>query len=99
MWGHGWYGMMGNDGNWGGMGWMMIFGGLFWLVLLALGVAGIVWIVGTARRRSSNDRFLERNYTALEMLEQRYASGAINRDEYLEKKADMLGNAGAAPAP
>ena len=91
MWGHGWYGMMGDGGSWGGMGRMMIFGGLFWLVLLALVIAGVVWLVQTTRRRGPDEAVLERNYPALEVLEQRYARGEINRNEYLEKKEDMLG--------
>ncbi len=97
MWGHGSYWMMGN--GWEGTGWMMIFGGLFWLVLLGLGVAGAVWLVGAARRRGRDVPMAERNYPALEVLEQRYARGEINREEYLEKKKDMLRPGGAAPAP
>jgi putative membrane protein len=82
-----------------GNGWMMIFGGAFWLVLLVLGVAGAVWFVGASRRRGPDVPMAERNYPALEILEQRYARGEINREEYLEKKKDMLRPGGAAPAP
>jgi putative membrane protein len=89
--------MMGN--GWNGMGWMMIFGGLFWLVLLALGIAGAVWFFGAARRRGHDVSMPERTHTALEILEQRYAGGEINREEYLEKKKDMLRPGGAAPPP
>jgi putative membrane protein len=82
-----------------GSGLMMIFGGLFWLVLLALGVAGAVWFVRGSRRRGPDMPTVERNYPALEILEQRYARGEVNREEYLEKKKDMLRTAGADPAP
>lgn len=99
MWGHGSYWMMGGGRHWGGAGWMMIFGGLFWLVLLALGVAAIVWFVGAIRRRGPHAPPAAGNDTALEILEQRYARGEINRTEYLEKKVDMPGRGGAAPAP
>jgi uncharacterized membrane protein len=34
---------------------------------------------------------VERRSPGLETLEQRYARGDITRDEYLEKKADLLG--------
>lgn len=89
--------MMGN--GWDRMGGMMIFGGLFWLVLLALGVAGAVWLFGGARRRDRDVPMAKRNDPALEILEQRYARGEINREEYLEKKSDMLRPGGAVPPP
>jgi putative membrane protein len=96
----GWHGsswMMGD--GWGGPGWMMIFDGLFWLVLLALGVAGIVWLVRAARLGGLDLMSVERTYPALEILEQRYARGEINREEYLEKKEDLLGRGSAARPP
>ncbi|MEO6784197.1 MAG: SHOCT domain-containing protein [Bradyrhizobium sp.] len=89
--------MMGN--GWKGTGWMMIFGGLFWLVLLGIGAAGAVWLFGAAQRRGRDVPMAERNYPALEVLEQRYARGEINREEYLGKKSDMLRPGRAAPAP
>ena len=95
MWGHGSYGMMGD--GWDGMGWMMIFGGLFWLALIALGVAGVVWFVRASRRRGPHMSMSERDYSALEILEQRYAHGEINREEYLEKKQDLLRPSGPPP--
>ena len=78
---------------------MMIFGGLFWLVLLALGVAGVMWFVRASPRRSPPSTSSERNYPPLEILEQRYARGEINRTEYLEKKGDLLRRGEATPAP
>jgi putative membrane protein len=96
MWGHGSDWMMGNVN---GTGWMMIFGGLFWLVLLALGVAGAVWFVRSTRRRGPDIPMAERDYPAVDILEQRYARGEINREEYLEKRNDMLRPGGTAPAP
>ena len=106
MWGHGSGWMMGDGSGWGGSGWMMIFGGLFWLVLLALGVAGVMWFVGASRRRGQPSTpadppptIAERNYPPLEILEQRYTRGDINRTEYLEKKDDLLRRGDATPAP
>lgn len=99
MRGHGSYWMMGN--GWGGTGWMMTFGGLFWLILLALCVAGAMWLFDAARRRGDGREvpMAENKHPTLEILEQRYARGEINREEYLEKKGDMLLSGGAAPAP
>ncbi len=74
-------GMMGG-GRWGfGMGlWW-----LFWIALLVLVVVAIWRLLqrggGGAERRSGE--------SALEILEQRYARGEIDREEYEEKKRDL----------
>lgn len=84
MWrGYG-YGMM---GDWG-TGWMF-FHGFFWLLVLALVVVGIVLLV---RSTGSDDKREQasRRARGLEILEERYARGEINREEYLEKKRDLL---------
>jgi putative membrane protein len=65
-------------------GWGMGFGMILWLVILALIIAGAVWLVrsqpiGGNRRRS----------TGLDVLDERYARGEITRDEYLRMKRDM----------
>jgi len=76
---HGW-GMMGN--------WGMGFGFVFWLVILALIIAGVVWFV-RSQPLAGSQRSLERRSPALEALEERYARGEINREEYLRKKRDI----------
>lgn len=84
MWrGYG-YGMM---GDWGA-GWMF-FHGFFWLLVLALIVVGIVLLV---RSTGSDDKREQtsRRARGLDILEERYARGEINREEYLEKKRDLL---------
>lgn len=63
---------------------------IFWAVVLIAVIAAIVWLVrsmsggpaggGTARRSAG-----------LDLLEERYARGEINRDEYLQKKKDIAG--------
>ncbi len=80
MWGydHGW--MMNGDG--------MGFGFLFWLVILALIIAGAVWFV-RSQSIAGSQRSLERRSSALEALEERYARGEIKREEYLQKKRDI----------
>lgn len=77
--------MMDGWGRWGG--WMMPFhrlGLLFWIVV----IAAMVWLVRSFRR--SNERG-ERSNAGLDVLEQRYAGGEINRDENLQKKCDVVG--------
>jgi len=76
MWGHSW-GM--GDGSMG-------FGFVFWLLILGAIIAGVVWFVRVAPLGGS-----PRRSDGLEVLEQRYARGEISREEYLQKKRDILG--------
>jgi putative membrane protein len=46
----------------------------------------VVWFV-----RSQPLAGNQRRSTSLEVLEERYARGEINREEYLQKKRDILG--------
>ncbi|HKD26828.1 MAG TPA: hypothetical protein VKC66_13125 [Xanthobacteraceae bacterium] len=78
---YGGWGMMDGWGRWGG--WMMPFHGLgllFWIVV----IAAVVWLVRFFRRRNEGG---ERSTTGLDVLEQRYAGGEIERDEYLQRNA------------
>ena len=65
---------------WGG--WMLVHGA-FWLLLLALLVFGTIAL--TRRSRSSAGES-----AALDVLNGRYARGEIDRDEYLQRKKDIL---------
>ena len=86
MWGHGTdWGMM---GSWGG-GWLGLSGMLIWLLLLVLFVVGVIWLVrNTASRREPSQQSGRRS-PGLDILDERYAKGEINRDEYLHKKSDI----------
>ncbi len=68
--------------NWGWGG--MIFGPLFMLLLLALFIAFIVLVIKWAGGLGSESR--PRQRTALDILEERYAAGEINRDEFEERR-------------
>jgi putative membrane protein len=80
--GHNW-GMMG--GGFGGLGG---FNMVFWLLALVLLVGGVVWFM-----RSSPSIGLGRQAATrpggLDLLEQRYARGEVDREEYLQKKGDL----------
>jgi len=74
--GMGWY-----DGGW----WMGLHG-VVWLLFVVGVIVGIVFLVravGGASGRADRGR-------ALDVLEQRYARGEIGREEYLEKKQDLM---------
>jgi putative membrane protein len=70
----------GPGGMWLGPIWMII-----WLaVLVAVIVAIVRWLSGTgAGYRSSS--------TARDILAERYARGEIDREEYLKRKRDIIG--------
>ncbi len=66
----------GMGGGWFGMG-------LWWIVVVAV-VIGLVWMAGRGR-----DNPAARGESALEVLNKRYASGEISREEYEQKKRDI----------
>lgn len=82
--------MMDYGMGWGmGWGWLAML--LFWLipllVVIVLAAAAIKYLLaGSARSNvpARNDR-----NRALEVLEERYARGEINREEYLQKRDDL----------
>jgi len=81
-----------------GMGWG--FGGfwmlLFWLVPLLLVVLGVKFLFLDGARRGNNDlsqKGLNQPHSdrALATLQERYARGEIDREEFLQKRDDILG--------
>ena len=66
------------------------FGGglmwLFWIVLIVLVVWGLSSMAGGAAPRSSGGD----GKTALDILKERYARGEIDRDEFEQKKRDLM---------
>lgn len=86
MWDGPFFGMMG-----GWSGWAWPFMGIIPLLFLALLIAAVVLLVRYATDLGGNNRPAERRSSGLEVLEERYARGEINRDEYLQKKKDIAG--------
>ena len=77
--------MMGDVGGWWGMG----FGGismiLFWgLVILAI-AALAKWLM-----RQPPDGGSARDKMPLQILQERYARGEVDREEYEQKKQDLM---------
>ncbi|OGS90758.1 MAG: electron transporter RnfE [Gallionellales bacterium GWA2_60_18] len=73
----------GNFGGWG-MGLGFVFMLLFW-ALVILGIAALIrWLLAQSPSgRGSRDR------TPLEIVQERYARGEIDHDEYEQKKRDL----------
>lgn len=79
-----------------GMGWG--FGGftmiIFWLVPLILVLVGIKYLYsggGSLTGNTAPPAEAAAANNALTLLEQRYAKGEIDREEFLQKRGDILG--------
>jgi putative membrane protein len=83
MWG---YGPAGGMMGWG-YGAFGIFNMIFWIVLVGIVVAAAVWFV--RKPPLGTHQSYGRRSPGLDALEERYARGEINRDEYLQKKHDI----------
>jgi len=87
--------MMDYGMGWGGMGWGLGWLGmiLVWVVPLILVLVGIKYLFsdgGFGSGHAANGHQPQHN-KALAALEERYASGEIDRDEFLQKRDDILG--------
>ncbi len=84
MWGYG--------PHWGMMGWGLF--GLFhlisWIIILGVIIAGVSWLMRTMPPPGAHHSLVRRS-SGLDVLEERYARGEINREEYLQKKQDLSG--------
>jgi putative membrane protein len=85
------YGPNWGMGGWGGYGWG--FGLFHAAVSVAVIVAVVLLIIWAFRSVSGGVPHSPhmRRSTGLDVLEERYARGEINRDEYLQKKKDIGG--------
>ncbi len=79
MWDH----MQGWGGGWMGLGWLWMV--LFWVVLTLAIVALVRWITASSPRPEAERK------APLDILEERYARGEIDRDEFEQKKRDLGG--------
>ncbi len=78
------YGMMGP--------WMMGgYGGMFLMPILWIAVVGlIIWAVVAAAQRGGESGSTHSSESALETLKRRYARGEINKEEYEQKRKDLI---------
>ena len=70
----------------GGMSWFgMIWMALFW-ILIVLGIVVLIrWLM-----RSDSGRRARMEESALEILKRRYAKGEIDKEEFEEKRRDLV---------
>lgn len=84
--------MMWNWGEFGGwgMGLGFFFMILFWALVILGIVAVIRWLMREAQDRPEQGGHVQpRNKTPLEIVQERYARGEIDREEYERKKRDL----------
>ena len=87
MWGT--YGYGNFPGMWGyGSGWWMLFHGLIWLVFLVVFVIAAVALIRYLWRAGGGGAGRSAG-SALRILEERYARGEIDREEFLQRKRDL----------
>lgn len=70
---------------------MMPFHGIFFLLLLVLVIVGIVALARSLTGWGGHGVHAPRRSPGLDVLEERYAKGEIQRDEYVQKKRDLGG--------
>ncbi len=82
-----WGGQYGGWGMMGGFGWMWLMP-IFFILFWGLVIWGIVALVrGLSGPRGADSSKAD---SALEVLRKRYARGEINKEEYEEKKKDLV---------
>jgi putative membrane protein len=61
---------------------------VIWVVVLAAIVVGVMWLVRSLTSAGAHSMTVPRS-SGLGLLEERYARGEVNREEYLQKKGDL----------
>ena len=85
------------SGDWGmpgpgmmGWGWWG-FGGIFMIIFWGLIIVGLIflikWLASLSRARTTYEKTHD---LALDILRQRYAKGEINKEEFDQKKRDLM---------
>ncbi|MDP2681464.1 MAG: SHOCT domain-containing protein [Deltaproteobacteria bacterium] len=70
----------------GGMGFWSLFGMIFWIVLIAGIILLTIWVI----QRAAGGGTGKAEESALEILKKRYTRGEISKEEFEEKKRDIL---------
>jgi putative membrane protein len=85
-----WDGHFGMMGGWGGWGWFWPFHFIIPLLFWGGIIVALVLLVRYAGGWGDHAANIARRPSGLDVLEERYARGEINRDEFLQKRRDIL---------
>jgi putative membrane protein len=72
-----------------GMGWWMVFGGIWMLVFWGAIIALIVWGARKLTERSDSGRSTTEKPDPLDIAKERYARGEISKEEFEQIKKDL----------
>jgi len=84
-----WHMGPGMMGGWG-LGWM---GGIFMIIFWALIIVGLVFLIRWFIHSSKDMSGIHHGYSssrALDILKERYARGEIDKEEFEQKKKDLM---------
>ncbi len=84
---YGYYGSGTGNMMWGGGMWLMMIGGIFFLLLIAVGIGVVIW---AAMRGGTTGGTGTPRETPLEILKKRYANGEIDKKQYDEMMKDLM---------
>lgn len=65
-----------------GFGWFFMI--IWWILIITLIVALIKWIIVQSKNTNAQEK------SALEILKERYAKSEISKEEFEEKKKDLI---------
>ncbi len=68
----------------------MVFWAIFGLLLLAAAAAALAWLLRNLM--SDSDRGAEGRGRVRQELDMRYARGELSREDYLQRRADLIGD-------
>jgi putative membrane protein len=82
-----WMNSEGYGMGWHGLGWLGMV--TFWLLLVLLVLVAVKYLAAGHRSRLPDNESGKTRADALAILDQRYARGEVERDEYLQKRDDL----------
>ena len=68
-------------------GWGMGFGWIFMIVFWALVILGVIYLV---KLLAGGSKVSKSNESAIDILKKRYAKGEISKEEFEDRKKDIL---------
>jgi len=73
-----------------GMGWWMMFGGIFMLLFWGAIIALVVWGISKLRERGGSGTGTTEKRDPLDIAKERYAKGEISHEEFEQIKKNLF---------